>query len=105
MTVSGCFRVLIVVELIKFWPAVNVFTVCKFLSPFLGRSRGRKDLFFLENFKTNIKIHFPSNFLEEQFLKNCSGTNKTYAIGHTDNRNSCKKHQHFQTLKIQPKKN
>lgn len=48
VTVSGCFRVLIVVEFNKFCPALNVFTVCKFFKPFLGLSRGRNDLFFLK---------------------------------------------------------
>lgn len=48
MTVSGCFRVLIVVEFNRFWPAVNVFTVWRFFNPFFGLSRGLNDLFFLQ---------------------------------------------------------
>lgn len=48
VTVSGCLRVLIVVEFTRFWPADRVLTVCKFFNPFFGRSRGRNDLFFLQ---------------------------------------------------------
>lgn len=48
VTVSGCFLVFTDVWLlIRFWPAVSVFTDWRFFSPFFGRSRGRNDLFFL----------------------------------------------------------
>lgn len=50
VTVSGCFLVFTDVWLlIRFWPAVRVFTDWRFFRPFFGLSRGLNDLFFLRN--------------------------------------------------------
>lgn len=56
VTVSGCLRVFTVDWLDKFWPAVSVFTVCKFFNPFFGLSRGRNDLFFLWRHNNTLVI-------------------------------------------------
>lgn len=64
VTVSGCFLVFTEVWLLmRFWPAVSVFTDWRFFKPFFGLSRGRNDLFFLNMNITKVRHRKRKDFL------------------------------------------